>query len=102
MTITQKDLTHLQKLANLSLTPQEEKEFTPQINQILDYISELNEVNTENTESTAQTSGLTNITRNDEISPTNSLSAIQATSGTEKIHNDLFLVPPTIQKPSDE
>lgn len=84
------DVKHTAKLANLKLTPQEEKKFEEQLSSILDYVDKLQEVDTENVEETSQVTGLENVTRGDRASP--SLSQEEALSNSKSIHNGLFKV----------
>lgn len=67
MAITKAELEHIALLARLNLTEAEKEKFAPQLDSILDYISQLNEVDTKNVEPTAQVSGLMNVWREDEI-----------------------------------
>lgn len=59
------DVSHVAKLANLTLTPEEEEKFATQLAAILDYISQLKEVDVSAVEPTSQVTGLTNVTRDD-------------------------------------
>lgn len=85
------DVRKVAKLANLSLSPNEEKEFDQQLNSIVGYIEKLNSVDTSSIEPTAQVTGLKNVTRNDTFAD-DTLSVTDALSGTQKTHNDLFVV----------
>lgn len=85
------DVKRIAQLANLTLTPSEEKEFDEQLSNILSYIEQLNKVYTENVEPTAQVTGLKNVTRNDKFTD-DMLSQDEALSGTKKTHNGLFVV----------
>lgn len=67
--ITQEELRHLAKLAKLKLSDEEIKKLTPQLDNILEFVSQLEEVDTKGVEETHQTTGLQNISREDEIEP---------------------------------
>lgn len=56
-------------LARLELTPEEEEQFTPQLNSILDYFEQLSELDTSNVQPTTRAIDASNITRQDERSP---------------------------------
>ncbi|MEM7067034.1 MAG: Asp-tRNA(Asn)/Glu-tRNA(Gln) amidotransferase subunit GatC [Cyanobacteria bacterium P01_B01_bin.77] len=56
-------------LARLDLTEAEEQQFTEQLSGILDYVQQLNELNTDNIEPTTRAIELSNITRQDELTP---------------------------------
>lgn len=91
--ITKRDVTHVARLANLTLTSKEVDKFSKQLSDVLGYIDELKKVDTSNVEPTSQTTGLENVTRNDERLPQFDLTQKQALSATEKVHNGYFVVP---------
>ena len=84
------DVSHVAKLANLKLTPEEKEKFERQLSSILDYIEQLNKVDTKGVEPTSQVTGLENVTRRDEPSP--SLSQEEVLKNTKSKHNGLFKV----------
>ena len=84
------DIKHVAKLANLTLTPQEETLFQKQLEGVVSYISKLNEVDTEGIEPTAHSTGLTNVYRQDEAAP--SLSQEEALKNAPRTHNGFFEV----------
>lgn len=63
--ITEEEVKHVGKLANLSLTEAEVEKFQQQLSEVLDYVEVLNEVDTEGVEPASQVMGLENITRDD-------------------------------------
>ena len=63
MSITDKDVQHVAKLARLNLTPEEEQMFTGQLNAILQYAEKLNELDTEGVEPTTHVLHLSNVMR---------------------------------------
>lgn len=85
------DVKKVAKLSSLILTPEEESQFDKQLNDIVGYIEKLNSIDTSNIEPTAQVTGLINRTRND-IYKDDMLSQEEALSGSDKIHNGLFVV----------
>ena len=56
-------------LARLDITPEEEQQFTTQLNSILDYFEQLSELDTDNVPPTTRAIELTNITRPDRLKP---------------------------------
>ncbi|MDJ0691737.1 MAG: Asp-tRNA(Asn)/Glu-tRNA(Gln) amidotransferase subunit GatC [Xenococcaceae cyanobacterium MO_188.B32] len=56
-------------LARLDITPEEEQQFTTQLNSILDYFEQLSELDTENVPPTTRAIELSNITRSDRLNP---------------------------------
>lgn len=85
------DVSHVAKLANLPLKPEEKEKFEKQLSEILSYVEKLKEVYTKSVEITSQVTGLENITRNDEAEP--SLSQDDALSNTKSKYNGFFKVP---------
>lgn len=84
------DITHVAKLANLSLSQEEEQKFEKQLEETTEYVKNLNEVNTQEIEPTSQVTGLENVTREDEIKP--SLTQDQALANAESTFNGFFKV----------
>lgn len=85
------DVTKVSKLANLTLTSDEEKEFDKQLNDIVGYIEKLNSVDTSNVEPTAQVTGLTNRLREEKTEDV-CLMQDEALSGGKNLNNGLFVV----------
>jgi aspartyl-tRNA(Asn)/glutamyl-tRNA(Gln) amidotransferase subunit C len=84
------DVTHVAKLANLTLTPKEKDMFEKQLSDILSYIEKLKKVDTRTTEITSQVTGLKNITRKDQANP--SFTQEKAVMNTKSEHNGFFKV----------
>mgnify|MGYP001568655234 CR=1 FL=1 len=91
--LTQKAVSQVAHLANLKLTPSEIEKLQTELQNIVSYVEELNEVDTSNTLPVSQTTGLEDVWREDLINPLQNLTADEAVSGTEKIHNNSFVVP---------
>jgi len=84
------DIKHVAKLANLTLSTEEEEKFAIQLDETEEHIKGLDEVATQDIEPTSQVTGLENITREDEIKP--SLTQEQALSNAQSTHNGFFKV----------
>lgn len=97
MKLTRKDVNHVAKLAKLEFSPPEVEKLEKQLSEVVSYVSELNEVDTKDVEPTSQTTGLTNVSR-DDTETKESLSPTQALSGTDKTHNNYFVVPRIVSK----
>jgi len=67
MSITRAEILHVAELSRLNLSEAEITKFGPQLDSILEYISQLNNVETKNVEETAHVSGLTGVCRADEV-----------------------------------
>lgn len=63
------DVEKVAKLASLSLSQNEKKDFQKQLEEIISYISKLNSVNTQKVKPIEQITGLENIARVDETLP---------------------------------
>ena len=84
------DISHVAKLANLMLSPNEKKKFEKQLEETIEYIEGLNEVKTEGVKPTSQVTGLENVLREDEVKP--SLTQEEALSNAKSVHNGFFKV----------
>ena len=69
MKITDKELTHLAELSNLSLSDEEKTSLKTDLSNILKYVSKLDELNVEGVEPTFQVFEMENVWRSDEILP---------------------------------
>ena len=92
------DIKHVAKLSNLEISDNEVASFEKDLSNVVSYIENFKEVNTDNVEPTSQTTGLTNVLREDKITNDNLLKVSDATSGTEKVHNNLFMVPMVLKE----
>ena len=71
MIISEDEIRHIAKLANLNLTEEEIKRYTKDLTDILEMANLVNDVNTDNVDETIGTNGLYNIFRKDEIKQNN-------------------------------
>lgn len=100
--LSESEVIHVAKLANLNLSDKEIAKFLPQLSAILDYVGKLEAVNAEGAEPTSQTTGLVGVTRPDEAHPEKCLTADKALSGTDKTSNGLFVVPGVLKERSNK
>ncbi|MDP3940749.1 MAG: Asp-tRNA(Asn)/Glu-tRNA(Gln) amidotransferase subunit GatC [bacterium] len=84
------DITHIAKLANLTLSKEEKERFSKQLDDTLTTIQQLNEVNTDNIEITSQVTGLENVLDDDIPQP--SLQQKDALANAKSTKNGLFVV----------
>lgn len=84
------NISHIAKLANLSLLPEEKLKLEKQLEETIDYVEQLNQVDTKGIEPTSQVTGLENITREDVAKP--SLSQNEALSNAMSKYNGFFKV----------
>lgn len=92
------NIKHVAKLANLTLTVEEEVRFEKQLEETLETIDQLNKVNTDNTEITSQVTGLENVMDEDISQP--SLSQKDALCNAKKTHNGFFVVKAVLEEQS--
>lgn len=91
MKLTNDQVKHVAKLANLSLTEEEVQKFADQLSETVTYVEQLEQVDTANIEPTNQVTGLVNVTREDETKP--SLSQAEALKNTKSKVDGFFKVP---------
>ena len=65
MSLTEKDVDYIAKLSRLSLSDDEKKNFTVQLEQILKYVEKLKQLNTDDVEPTAHILPVKNVFRED-------------------------------------
>lgn len=92
---TEVDVKYVAHLARISLTPQEEAEFGPQLKNILGYIEKLTQLDVSHIEPTAHAVPLVNVFRKDEVRP--SLSNEDALRNAPAKANGLFVVPKIVE-----
>lgn len=95
MSITNKDVEHVAKLARLELSSEEEQQFTEQLNAILSYADKLNELDTEHVEPTSHVLKLVNVMRDDETKPSLSIEQVMRNAPDEE--DDQFRVPAVLE-----
>lgn len=88
MKLTEEQVKHVAKLANLELTSREVKKFQEQLSAVLDYMESLGQVETEEIEQTSQVMNLKNVLREDETG--SSLTQEEALSGTSAKDKSMF------------
>ncbi len=69
MTITQKDVEHVARLARLSLTAEEKELYRAQLESILGYVEKLKQLDTDNVAPTLHVLPLSNVWRKDKAEP---------------------------------
>lgn len=84
------NISHIAKLANLTLSKDEEIKFAKQLEDTIQYVEGLNQVDTKGLLPTSQVTGLENVTREDIAKP--SLTQDEALSNTIFKQNGLFKV----------
>lgn len=88
------DLEQVRKVANLArleLTPEEEEQFLPQLNSILEYFQQLSELDTEKVPPTTRAIDVSNVTRPDQLQPYPERDALLAEAPEQD--GDFFKVP---------
>jgi aspartyl-tRNA(Asn)/glutamyl-tRNA(Gln) amidotransferase subunit C len=95
MNISEKDVLYVAKLARLSLSGEETKNFTVQLGQILQFINKLDTVNVTGVEPAAGTLSPRNVTRPDE--QIREFSVDEITRNAPEKKDGLFVVPKVIE-----
>jgi len=94
MAVTKKDVEKIAELARLKFSEEELENFTPQMNEILNYMEKLNELDTENVEPLSHPVEQTNVFREDELKP--SISTEEALKNAPEKDEHHFKVPKVI------
>ena len=95
MSVREIDVKYVARLARIHLTPEEERQFGPQLGQILSYVEKLNQLDVSGIEPTAHAVPLVNVTRPDV--PRESLPVEEALRNAPAQANGLFLVPKIVE-----
>ena len=82
------DVKHVAKLANLTLSEEEEKLYSEQLSRILEYFEQLNQVDTLEVEPTFNVTGFNNVMKEDETGEC--LSSEEALSNAPKKKDNMF------------
>ena len=87
---------HVALLSRLTFTPQELHDFTEQLDKILTYVDKLGELDTSDVEPTSHSLKMSNIFREDRMTP--SLSNEEALANAPESEEGCFKVPKVIQE----
>jgi aspartyl-tRNA(Asn)/glutamyl-tRNA(Gln) amidotransferase subunit C len=98
MSVTIKDVEHIAKLAKLEFPDVEKERLTHQMNDILGYMEKLNSLDTTNVEPLAHVIELSNVFREDEVTP--GLSREYALMNAPEKTDQFFKVPKVISDKS--
>ncbi len=90
--LSEKDIMHLAKLANLNLSEVEIKKFSEQLSSVLDYVDQLNEVDIKNVESFSTLGIHKNKSREDQVLNKNKISSLNHLKTTDKGGKNYFKV----------
>jgi len=97
--LTDKDVGHLSKLANLPLTDSERVLFCDQVSNILENVEQIQQLDLSKLPETNQVTNKTNETRTDKVKP--SLTQKQALSMANKTYKGFIVVPAVIDHDKD-
>lgn len=89
------DVRKVAALARLKLSDDQLQQLTPKLAQVLSYVATLSEVDTDNVEPMAHAIELTNVLREDAVTP--GLARDAALSNAPKTDGKYFLVPPILE-----
>lgn len=82
------EVKHIAKLANLTLTEEEEEKYSEQLSKILDYFEQLNQVDTSSVEPTFNVTGMSDVMREDKTQVC--LSQEEALANAPKTKGNMF------------
>lgn len=91
MSISQKEVEEVAKLARLSLTEQEKELFAAQLSEIIEAFRELSEIDTNGVEPMSHALSLVNVLREDEVKASLSRETLMANA--PSVENGFFRVP---------
>lgn len=94
MQITPDLIKYLESLARITLSEDEEKKIGAQLQDILTYIDMLGELDTESVEAMSHCFSITNVMREDEVSP--SMTPEEITANAPEAQDGCFVVPKTV------
>lgn len=94
MQITPELIKYLESLARITLTEDEEKKVSTELQDILTYIDMLNELDTEGVEAMSHCFPIVNVMREDEIAP--SMTPDEITANAPEEQDGCFVVPKTV------
>jgi aspartyl-tRNA(Asn)/glutamyl-tRNA(Gln) amidotransferase subunit C len=94
MSVTINDVEHIARLARLEFTPEEQKTFLRQFNDILAYMEQLNQLDTTNVEPLSHVIPLSNVVREDVVKA--GLSREEALQNAPGRTDEFFTVPKVI------
>jgi aspartyl-tRNA(Asn)/glutamyl-tRNA(Gln) amidotransferase subunit C len=94
MAVSKEEVEKIAKLAKLKFTDEELKNFTPQMNEILNYMDKLNELDTENVEPLSHPVEQINVFRDDKLNK--SVSTEEALKNSPSKDDQYFKVPKII------
>lgn len=94
MQITPDLIKYLEKLARITLSEDEEKKVSNELQDILTYIDMLNELDTDGVEAMSHCFPVTNVMREDEVAP--SMSPDEIVANAPESQDGYFVVPKTV------
>ena len=94
MQITPELIKYLESLARITLTEDEEKKVSTELQDILTYIDMLNELDTEGVETMSHCYPIVNVMREDEVAP--SMTPEEITANAPEEQDGCFVVPKTV------
>lgn len=96
--LTKKDILHLAKLANLSLDEKEIKELQSKLGDTIEYVQNLGEIDTSQVSAAYRTHTLQNVTFEDGLPSSRTLTAKQVTHNAPKTEKNYFKVDKILDK----
>lgn len=96
--LSEKEIEHIGRLANLTLSEEEVVNYGKQLSDVLGYVELLNELETADVEETAQVTGLVNVVRSVDGAGTRTLKQSTAVSQAKRHHDNYVIVPAILEE----
>jgi aspartyl-tRNA(Asn)/glutamyl-tRNA(Gln) amidotransferase subunit C len=91
--LTAKDIHHIAKLANLTVSEDEVEKYSEQLSQTITYVENLNELNTKDIKPSSHSTNVQNVFFEDGTTNERGLTAEEATQNAQIKKNGSFVVP---------
>lgn len=90
--VTESDIHHIAKLANVPLTPEQAGELTEQVGVTVEYVSHLASLDTSGVTETSQVTGMENVFREDVVDESRMFTQEEALANASRTHQGFFVV----------
>lgn len=90
--LSEEDIRHVAKLANLPITDKMIKKFYNQLFSVVGYMSKIQKLDTKNVIETSQITGLENVLREDQVDSNRLLTQEEVLANTKRKHQGYFVV----------
>jgi len=96
--LSQKEIAKIARLANLQIKKKDLSKYKKELSDVISFVKQLEKIDTKGVIPTSQTTGLVNVTREDRVDLTQTLSQEASLSGKDNTFNGYFVVKKVIEK----